>query len=179
MHTITRAIDTRPFFLPSVLLEKKRPGNEAATDSEAVLRLLVISSFSQLTTKSRFVPTRNTSKLLTLQCSWASCNHSLSTHTQTQWTSDTLINTVWREIFVGLIFSLSCRPWKRIFVVLYFRGLNFVVCPEQFYVLGLSVTKITKIKHNEYKTLYIAYSRLSQQQTLGSVLFHEQISILQ
>ncbi len=29
MRTITHAIDTRPFFLPSVLLEKKRPGNKA------------------------------------------------------------------------------------------------------------------------------------------------------
>ncbi len=29
MRTITHAIDTRPFFLHSVLLEKKRPGNEA------------------------------------------------------------------------------------------------------------------------------------------------------
>ncbi len=30
MRTITHAIDTRPFFLPSVFLEKKRPGNEAS-----------------------------------------------------------------------------------------------------------------------------------------------------
>ncbi len=29
MRTITHAIDTRPFSLPSVLSEKKRPGNEA------------------------------------------------------------------------------------------------------------------------------------------------------
>ncbi len=32
MLTITHAIDTRPFFLLSVLLEKKRPGNEASLD---------------------------------------------------------------------------------------------------------------------------------------------------
>ncbi len=33
MRTITHAIDTRPFFLLSVLLEKKRPGNEASLTS--------------------------------------------------------------------------------------------------------------------------------------------------
>ncbi len=41
MRTITHAIDTRPFFLPSVLLEKKRPGNKAIELRTLVHTLLV------------------------------------------------------------------------------------------------------------------------------------------
>ncbi len=41
MRTITHALDTRPFFLPSVLVEKKRPGNEANYILAAFIILLI------------------------------------------------------------------------------------------------------------------------------------------
>ncbi len=42
MRTITHAIDTRPFLLPSVLLEKKRPGNEANKELTVDIATIII-----------------------------------------------------------------------------------------------------------------------------------------
>ncbi len=66
MHTITHAIDTRPFFLLSVLSEEKRPGNEAN---------LVPKAYQQLSYQiwNSFLLNRNISLFTTvvLQCTQA------------------------------------------------------------------------------------------------------------
>ncbi len=53
MRTITHAIDTRPFFLLSVLLEKKRPGNEANIEAATTLGEHVLQVFGVVLSSSR------------------------------------------------------------------------------------------------------------------------------
>ncbi len=66
MHTITHAIDTRPFFLLPVLLEKKRPGNKANTEAAIDGEGSVIDGAWRNDDKStRMEPVTHTSSILT------------------------------------------------------------------------------------------------------------------